>query len=84
MECSDTQISCMTARSLAEPLEACRPQKGPKSQAPKHPEILGRAIRRTTHKEAFIPDINSWVFRAGWQSYKSTPTSEGHATEAPN
>jgi hypothetical protein len=48
------------------------------------PEALGRAIRRTPHREAFIPDIRSWVSRAGWQGYKSTPTSEGHASRAPN
>jgi hypothetical protein len=38
MECTDIQISCMAARSLAEPLESCRPQKGLKSrnaQAPR-------------------------------------------------
>jgi hypothetical protein len=44
MECRDIQISCMTARSLAGPPEACRPQEGLKSKAPKHPEVLGRAI----------------------------------------
>jgi hypothetical protein len=37
MECSDTQISCMAARSLARPLKACRPlkvstQKSPSTQ----------------------------------------------------
>jgi hypothetical protein len=57
MECKDTQISCIAARSLAGPLEACRPQEGLKSEAPKHPEILGRAIRRAPHMEAFIPDV---------------------------
>jgi hypothetical protein len=25
MECRDTQISCIAAKSLVEPLEACRP-----------------------------------------------------------
>jgi hypothetical protein len=34
--------------------------------------------------EAFIPDINSWVPRAGWQGFKSTSTSEDHASRAPN
>jgi hypothetical protein len=54
MECRDTQISCIATRSLAEPLEACRPKEGLKSIAPKHPEALGRAIRRAPHREAFI------------------------------
>jgi hypothetical protein len=31
MECRDTQISCIAAKSLAEPLEACRPQEGLKT-----------------------------------------------------
>jgi hypothetical protein len=84
MECRDTQISCIAARSLAEPLEACRPQEGLKTKAPMYPEILGRAIRRAPHREAFIHDVKSWVSRAGWQGNKGTPTSEGHASEAPN
>jgi hypothetical protein len=84
MKCRDTQISCIAAKSLAEPLEACWPQEGLKSIAPKHPEALGRAIRRAPHREAFTPDAKSWVFRIGWQDYKSTPTSEGHASRAPN
>jgi hypothetical protein len=84
MECRDTQISYMAARSLAEPLEACRPQGGLKTQAPKHPEVLDRAIWRTPHREAFILDVKSWVSRTGWQGYMSTVTSEGHATGAPN
>jgi hypothetical protein len=37
MECGDTQISCIAAKSLAEPPKACRPQEGLKSQALKHP-----------------------------------------------
>jgi hypothetical protein len=57
MECRDTQISCMATRSLAELPEACRPHEGLKSKAPKHPEVLGRAIRRAPHREAFIPDV---------------------------
>jgi hypothetical protein len=35
----------IAARSPAEPPKACRPQEGLKSIAPKHPEVLGRAIR---------------------------------------
>jgi hypothetical protein len=58
--------------------------EGLKSKAPKHPKILGRAIRRAPYREAFIPDLESWVSSSGWQSYKSTPTSEGHASAAPN
>jgi hypothetical protein len=65
MECRDNQISCISAKSLAEPLEACRPQEGLKTEAPKHPEILGRAIRRAHHREAFITDVKSMVSRAG-------------------
>jgi hypothetical protein len=84
MECRDTQISCMAVKSLAEPLEACRPKEGLKSIAPKHPEVLGRAIRHAPHKEAFIPDVKSWVPRTVWQGYKSTPIPEGHASVAPN
>jgi hypothetical protein len=84
MECRDIQISCMVARSLAEPLEACRPQEGLKCIAPKHPEVPGRAIRRAPHRKAFIPDVKSLVSRAGWQSYQSTPTSEDHGSRAPN
>jgi hypothetical protein len=53
--------------SLAGPPEACRPKEGLKCIAPKHPEALGRAIRRAPHREAFIPDVKSLVPRAGWQ-----------------
>jgi hypothetical protein len=77
MDRRDTHISCIAAKSLAEPLEACRPQEGLKSIAPKHPKVLGRAIRRAPHREAFIPDLKSWVPRTDWQGYKSTPTLEG-------
>jgi hypothetical protein len=55
MECRDTQISCMATESLAEPLEACRPQEGLKTKMPKHPEVLGKAIRRAPHREASFP-----------------------------
>jgi hypothetical protein len=57
VESRDIQISCIVAKSLAEPPEACRPQEGLKSEAPKHPEILGWTIRRAPHGEAFIPDV---------------------------
>jgi hypothetical protein len=67
MECRDTQISYIAARSLAEPLEECRPKECLKSIAPKHPEALGRAIRRAPHGEAFIPVVKPLVSRAGWQ-----------------
>jgi hypothetical protein len=30
---------------------------GLKSEAPKHPEVLSRAIRRAPHREAFTPDV---------------------------
>jgi hypothetical protein len=55
MECRDTQISCIAAKSLAEPLEVCRPHEGLKSKAPKHPEVHDRAIKRAPHREAFVP-----------------------------
>jgi hypothetical protein len=84
MECRDTQISCIAAKSLVEPPKTCRPQEGLKSKGPKYLEILGRAVRRAPHMQVFIPDVKSWVPRAGWQGYKSTPTSEGHASRAPN
>jgi hypothetical protein len=84
MECGDTKISCIAAKSLAEPPEACRPQEGLKSKAPKHPEVLGRAIRRAPHREAFILDVKSLVSRTGWQGYNRTPTSGGHISRAPN
>jgi hypothetical protein len=84
MECRDTQISCIAARSLAEPLEACRPHEGLKLEAPKYPGIPGRAIRHAPHREAFIHDVKSWVSSIGWQGHKSTPTSEGHTSGAPN
>jgi hypothetical protein len=57
MECRGTQIFCIAARSIVEPLEACRPKEGLKSIAPKDPEALGRAIRRAPHREAFISDV---------------------------
>jgi hypothetical protein len=66
MECRDTKISCIAAKSLPEPLEACRPQEGLISKALKQPEMLGKAIRRVPHREASIPDVKSWVSRAGW------------------
>jgi hypothetical protein len=40
----------MAAKSLAEPLEAYRPQEGLKTKVPKHPEVLARAIRRTPQR----------------------------------
>jgi hypothetical protein len=33
---------------------------------PKHPEALGRTIRRAPHGEAFIPDIKSWGGLLSW------------------
>jgi hypothetical protein len=83
-ECRDTEISYIAARSLVEPLEACRPKEGLKCIAPKQPEALGRAVRRAPHVEAFIPDVNSRVPRTDWRGYKSTPTLEGHTSRAPN
>jgi hypothetical protein len=59
MECIDTQISCIAAKSLVEPLEACRHQEGLKTKAPKHPDVLGRAIKHAPHRETFIHDVKS-------------------------
>jgi hypothetical protein len=53
-ECRDTQISYTDAKSLEEPPEACRPQEGLKLATPKHPKMLGRAIRRAPHRETFM------------------------------
>jgi hypothetical protein len=79
MECRDIQISCIAAKSLAEPPEACRPQEGLKSIAPKHPKALGRAIRHAPHGEAFIPDVKSLVSRAGWRGLqKHTDLGRSH------
>jgi hypothetical protein len=53
----------------------------------KHPstqKYLAGPIRHAPHREAFIPDIKSWVSRVGWQGYESTPTSEGHTSGATN
>jgi hypothetical protein len=63
MECRDTQISCMAAMSLAEPPEAADLKKVSNKEAPKHQE--GRAIRHAPHREAFIPDVKSWVPKTG-------------------
>jgi hypothetical protein len=38
MECRDTQISCIAAKSLAEPPEACRPQE---SLITRRAQVLG-------------------------------------------
>jgi hypothetical protein len=84
VECRDIQISCIAAKSLVEPLEACRPSEDLKCKAPKHSEVLGRAIKRAPHREAFIPDVKSLVSRTGWQGYNRTPTSGGHISRAPN
>jgi hypothetical protein len=77
LECSDAQISCIAAKSLAKALEACRPREGFKSIAPKRPEAHGRAIRCAPHRESFNPDEKTSVPRAGRKGYKSTPISEG-------
>jgi hypothetical protein len=76
MECRDIQISCIDAKSLVEPLEACRPKEGLKYLVPKNPEALGRTIRRAPHREAFIPDLKSLVSRAGWHPAHPTRFAE--------
>jgi hypothetical protein len=84
MECRDTQISCIAVRVWQSHPRHVNLWKVSIQKAPKHLEILGRATTRTPHREAFIPDVKSWVSRTGLQGYKSTPTSEGHASRAPN
>jgi hypothetical protein len=37
LECRDIEISCIAARSLAEPPEACRPQEGLKTKSAQAP-----------------------------------------------
>jgi hypothetical protein len=37
MECRHTQIFCIAAKSLAEPLEACRPHEGLKTKSAQAP-----------------------------------------------
>jgi hypothetical protein len=55
-----------SCKESAKPPEACRPQEGLKTKAPKNLEALGRAIRRAPQREAFIPDVKFWeVFQAG-------------------
>jgi hypothetical protein len=84
VECRDTHISCIAAKSLAEPLEACRPQEGLKLEALKHSEILDRAIRRAPHREAFIPDIKSWGVQyrlAGLQEHTDLRRSHIQGTQ---
>jgi hypothetical protein len=76
VECRDTQISCIAARVWQ---SHSRHADLKKVSSQKHPEVLGRALR-----EAFIPNAKSWVSRADRQGYESTPTSEGHASKAPN
>jgi hypothetical protein len=65
-ECRDTQIFYVAAESLAEAPKAYRPQEGLKSKAPKHPETLGRAIRRAPHREAFIPNVKKILGVQSW------------------
>jgi hypothetical protein len=47
MECRDIEISCIAAKTLAEPLEACRPQEGLKAKAPKHRRYLAGPLGET-------------------------------------
>jgi ribosomal protein L37AE/L43A len=83
MECRDTQISCIAARvwqSHPRHADLRKASKQKRTSTQKYlAEPLGAPLR-----EAFIPDIKSLVYRAGWQGYESTTTSEGHASGAPN
>jgi hypothetical protein len=45
MECKDNQISCVTARVWQSHPRRADLKKVSKQNAPKHPEVLGRAIR---------------------------------------
>jgi hypothetical protein len=38
-------------------------KKVSRQKAPKHPELLGRAIRHAPHREAFIPDVKILGFQ---------------------
>jgi predicted alternative tryptophan synthase beta-subunit len=53
----ETQISCIAAKSLSEPSRHADLRKVSNQEAPKHPGVLGRAIRRAPHREACIPDV---------------------------
>jgi hypothetical protein len=37
----------------------------------KHLEVLGRDIWRAHHREAFSPDVKSWVSRAGFRAIRA-------------
>jgi hypothetical protein len=56
MECSDILISYIAEESGRATLDMPT-LGGLKSEAPKHLEVLGRAIRRAPHREAFTPDV---------------------------
>jgi hypothetical protein len=57
-------------------------KKVSKQNAPKHPDVLGRAIRHAPHREAFIPDVNlGEVFRVGEGDDKAVGRS-GDLTKA--
>jgi hypothetical protein len=45
--------------------------------------LAGPLCAHPTGRPSFLTQ-NPWVSRAGWQVYKSTPTSEGHASGVPN
>jgi ribosomal protein L37AE/L43A len=55
MECRDTQISCIAARVWQSHSRHADLKKVSNQKAPKHPEILGRAIRRTPHRGPSFP-----------------------------
>jgi hypothetical protein len=81
MECRDTQISCMAARSLAEPLEACRPWEGRKTRSAQEPRSTWQSHQARTPQGGLHSrrKIHGCLVQAG-KAYKSTPTSEGHAS----
>jgi hypothetical protein len=84
MECRDTQISCIAARVWQSHPRHADLRKVSNRKRPSTRKYLAGPIRRTPHGEAFIPDVKSRVSRASWQGYESTPTSDGHASRAPN
>jgi hypothetical protein len=55
MECRDTQISCIAAKSLAGPLEACRPQEGLKSRSAQAPRSTRQGHQARTPQGGLHP-----------------------------
>jgi hypothetical protein len=68
MECRDIQISCIAAKSLAEPLEACRPQEGLKTESAQAPRSTWQGHQACTpqgglHSQCKILGVQSRLAR---------------------